>query len=94
VKQLGYDQVSPLSAAVGLAAGSAILGHIPTDARYALIQAESQDVRWTDDGSPPTTSLGHVLAAGQSFLYDLGPLGKLKFIETAASAKLNVTYYR
>lgn len=59
----------------------------------ALIQAETQDVRWTDDGDvDPTTSVGMLLKANSVLQYT-GDLSKLRFIETAASAKLNISYY-
>ena len=58
----------------------------------ALIQAEDQNVRWRDDGTDPTASVGMLLEAGKDMLYT-GDLGAIKFIEEAASAKLNVSYY-
>lgn len=81
---LGYQQITSLSAAVALT--------IPTGARTAIIEAESQSVRWRDDGTNPTAAVGQPLASGADFLYT-GKLSKLKFIETTPSAKLNVTYY-
>lgn len=82
----GFQQITSLSSAANLT--------MPTNAdpTYALIQAETKDVRWRDDGTSPTASVGMVLAAGASLRYD-GDLRKIKFIETAASAKLNVSYY-
>ena len=81
-KALGYEQVTALSAAVHLASRGAAL---------ALIQAETKDVRWRDDGVAPTATVGMLLAAGASFVYD-GDLDAVQFIETAASAKLNINY--
>lgn len=82
---LGYQQVTSLSAAVGLT--------IPAGTQVALVQAESQSVRWRDDGTNPTATVGMVLGAGETLEYDSGKIGALKFIEVAASAKLNVSYY-
>jgi hypothetical protein len=62
-------------------------------AQFALIQAQDKDVRWRDDGTNPTTTVGIVLAANDSIWYT-GDLKKFRVIETAASAKLNITYYR
>lgn len=83
---LGYEQVTSLSSAAALAA-------VPAGAAVALIQAESQNVRWRDDGTNPTTTVGSILPAGSTLQYDAGSFARLKFIEVAASAKLNVSYY-
>ena len=81
----GYRQQTTLSAAIGLEG-------VPQGARAALIQAVTQNVRWRDDGTDPTDSIGMQLAAGRDMLYT-GDLAKIKFIEEAASAELNVAYY-
>lgn len=82
----GYEQVTSLGTAVGLAS-------IPDGAKIALIQAESQSVRWRDDGTVPTAAIGMVIIANDTLLYS-GVLSAIKFIQTAVSAKLNVTYYK
>ena len=81
---IGYQQITTLSSATPLAA--------PANARWALIVPESKDVRWRDDGANPTAAIGMPIAAGQAFEYT-GDLSAIKFIEQAASAKLNVAYY-
>ena len=80
----GYEQVTSLAAAAALT--------VPADSRVAWIQAEAQTVRWRDDGTNPSTGVGMVLVAGDSMWYT-GDLTALRFIETSASAKLNVSYY-
>lgn len=65
---------------------------IPDGTIFALIQAQTQNVRWTDDGANPTSSAGMRLTAWQTLEYD-ADLSKLKFIEESASAVLEVTYY-
>ena len=81
---LKYQQITALSSAVGLKPA--------THARIAKIQAISEDVRWRDDGGTPTATVGMVLAAGGEMNYT-GDLTKIVFIETSASAELNVSYY-
>ena len=49
-------------------------------------------MRWRDDDVSPTSTVGMPLAAGVTLQYD-GDLTKIRFIEQAASAKLNITYY-
>ena len=84
LKPRGYEQLTSLATATGLSL-------VPNGAIGALIQAEDQVVRW-HDVITPTTSLGMVLSAGDTMWY-VGDLSKIKVIELAASAKLNVSYY-
>jgi len=84
-KPTGYQQLTSLAAAAGLT--------VPARSRRAIIQAEAQAVRWRDDGTNPTDSIGMRLNADEELEYD-GDLAAIKFIETTASAKLNVTYYQ
>jgi hypothetical protein len=65
---------------------------VPVGATVAIIQAEAQSIRWRDDGTNPTTSVGMVLSAGES-LFFTGDLAGFSAIEVAASAKLNISYY-
>lgn len=82
----GYVQLTSLGTAVSL-------GTIPAGARMVLIQAQDQNVRWRDDGTDPTSSAGMVIEAGQTLVY-IGRLSSVKLIETTASAKVNVTFYK
>lgn len=81
---LGYEQITALSAAASLTP--------PAGADFALIQAVTQNVRWRDDGTAPTATVGMQLAAGDTLAYD-GDLSTFQAIEEAASAELNVVYY-
>lgn len=84
MKACGYQQITSLSAATGLT--------IPAGALVALIQAETQNVRWRDDGTNPTASVGMIIGAGSTLPYT-GDLTAIKIIQTTASATLNVSYY-
>lgn len=84
---LGYQQITDVSTSVGLT--------VPTtgdDPTYVVIIAETQGVRWRDDGAAPTASVGMPLDPGVPLEYD-GDLNRIRFIQVAASAKLNVSYY-
>ena len=81
---LGYEQITSLSASTALT--------VPVGATMALIVAETQAVRWRDDGTAPTASVGMPLATGTSLSYD-GDLKAIRFIQQTASAVLNVSYY-
>ena len=81
---LGYQQITSLSASTGLT--------VPSGATLALIVPETQNVRWRDDGTAPTSSVGMPIFVGASLSYD-GDLNRIRFIEQTASAVLNVSYY-
>jgi hypothetical protein len=89
---MGYQPITDLSSAVGLTVPVRTPDGMSTKANFALIVAETQNVRWRDDGTDPTASVGMLLVAGVPFQYD-GDLSRIKFIETTASAKLNISYY-
>jgi hypothetical protein len=82
---LGYQQITDVSSAVGLT--------VPNGATKALIRVGAQAVRWRDDGTNPTSSVGMPLSVDDSLLYD-GNLAAIKFIEQVSGAKLNISYYR
>lgn len=85
----GYQQISVLTSAVVLTIPPACGGN-PT---LAVITAEAQAVRYRDDGTDPTASVGMPLAVGVVLNYE-GSISKIKFIEQTATAKLNVSFYR
>lgn len=80
----GFQQISGAAAATSLT--------VPSNARYALIQVLSQSVRWRDDGTAPTASVGMQILAGDHIFYT-GELGHIRFIEEAVGAEINVSYY-
>lgn len=88
----GYQQISTLSSATGLTAPTLAPDGLNAKPVFALIVAEGAPVRWRDDGTAPTASVGMPLAVGVPFQYD-GDLTKIRFIEQSASAKLNISYY-
>lgn len=85
VTPVGYQQI------VGLVAATALT--VPTGAQYALIVCTAQNVRWVDDGSTPTATLGMLLKTTDPALWYVGKLSRLKFIQAAATATLDVLYY-
>jgi hypothetical protein len=87
LKYLSYQQITVLTSSTALT--------VPAGAKYALIQAEAQNVRMRSNAvgdSAPTATVGMLIAAGDSIFLS-GNLTILRFIETAASAKLNVAYF-
>ena len=88
----GYQQITSLSSASGLTVPPRTTNGLNEKPVFALIVAEGAPVRWRDDDTAPTASVGMPLAVGVPLQYD-GDLNKIKFIEQSASAKLNISYY-
>lgn len=83
-RPLGYQQF------VGAAAATSLT--VPAGAVFAIITTETQAIRWRDDGTNPTSAIGYPLTAGSELMLT-SPLGVFRFIEQAASATVNVSYY-
>lgn len=89
---LGYQQVNAAGTAAAFSLslpGATNNGATP---RFAVIQAETQGLRYRDDGTDPTTAVGMLIPAGDSIEY-FGPLSKLRLINATAGAIANVSYY-
>ena len=93
---LGYQQISVTS-------GSAVSLTIPTAAGGAsawIVEVcnEAQPLRYRDDGTAPTTTVGVPIAANFCFQYAgagaTTGLGAIQFIAQNTSSTLNVSYYR
>lgn len=81
----GYQQITALSGAQSLT--------VPAGATFAVISAEGANVRWRDDGTAPTASVGMLIYYGQPAVTFSGDLSVLQFIQTATGGILNVSYY-
>ena len=82
---LGYEQITGLGSAKGLT--------VPTGATFCVVTCETEGIRWRDDGTPPTATVGMPLQNGASLSYS-GDLTAIQFIQQAAGAILNVSYYK
>lgn len=83
-RPLGYQQITSLAASTALT--------VPAGCTRAVVVATAQAVRWRDDGTAPTATIGMPLAVNvqQEFT---GGLSAIRFIEQTASAVLNISYY-
>ena len=89
---MGYQQITSLSAAASLTVPVTTPNGLNQKPVFALIVCEGQGIRWRDDKTAPTASIGMPLAVGVPLQYD-GDLINIQFIEQVAGAKLNVSYY-
>ena len=83
ITPIAYKQITNVASVCSVPVGNG---------RVALIQALNQNVRWRDDDSDPTDSVGMRLHAGETIFY-VGDLRKLRFIEESSGAELNLTVY-
>ena len=83
---LGCQQITSLASAAPFAS-------IPTGAKLAVVTPEVQPVRYRDDGTAPTASVGPLLYPGLVWSYS-GALSAIQFIQTAASATIDVCFYK
>lgn len=66
---------------------------IPAGAAGAEICVETAGIRYTDDGTAASSSVGIPVASGVCFQY-FGQLSKLKFTAQSGSPTIDVLYYK
>lgn len=86
-KPLGYQQITVSTSAVGLT--------LPKGAIRAVVGVEAQPLRYRDDGTNPSASVGYLVVAGGTVeVYGSTALSKFKAIRSGGTdAVLNVNYY-
>ena len=90
-KPLGYRQLAVSNSAVQL---SSATGGIPHGAIRAVIDVETNDVRWRDDATAPTASVGMLAKSNTIFeLPSLASITNFQAIRASADAVINITYY-
>jgi hypothetical protein len=82
---MGYQQIALSTTSVSTLT-------VPAGARIAVIQAEGGTVRWRDDGTAPTASVGMILSQNSELDYD-GSLSSIQLIAVVAGALADVSYY-
>ena len=93
----GYNEqvLSPVAGfqtiTVGVAAGGLT---VPQRARLAVITVVTDNVRYRDDGTDPTATVGHLVTAGSTIVVCGGPsLGAFRMIRQTGDATATVSYY-
>lgn len=87
-----YTPLTPMQAGLAVTTSTALT--IPIGALQAVVSVEGNSVRYTYDGTTaPTASVGHLLTSGQFIQFSgATTLANLRFIQTAATATLTVSY--
>lgn len=83
---LGYQQITLLSTSTALT--------VPTGATQVLVKVSGAVVRYRDDGTAPTASVGFPVDPGSVISYRVSPLSAVRFIQAAPTATLDILYYK
>lgn len=67
---------------------------VPAGAKSCDIAVEGQSIRYADDGSTPTGSVGMIIYSGTTLENYTGPLKSLKLIRVADGATVTVSFYK
>lgn len=97
-KPLGFCQITSLGSAVSLVTASCATGTVPAGATIAEICVEVASVRYRDDGTAPTTSVGVLVAPASStiptcFAYSVKPITNMYLIAVSGSPVVDVSFY-
>jgi hypothetical protein len=87
-----YLYVSAGASQMALVVGTDTGLTVPPGATIAWICVETANVRYRDDGTAATASLGIPVTSGSCFAY-AGPLAALSFTAQSGSPTIDVSYY-
>lgn len=90
-RPLGHQQIlnATLAASVGIVIPAA---PVVTPIGLARIQSNGGTVRWRDDGTAPTSSVGFLLADGATVEYT-GDFSAIRFIASTGTPILDIALY-
>lgn len=86
---LGYCQLSVTTVVLV----STCSGGIPLTATVAWITPENNAIRWRDDGTAPTASVGNPVAVGAQLSY-AGLLASLQIVSQTGTSTVDIAFYR
>lgn len=93
---LGYAQSAAVDASTlisSLTFGSAAGAGIPAGTALLILTPQTQAIRWRDDGTAPTATVGYPLAVGSELRYTARALPNLRVISQTAGAIVNCVAY-
>jgi hypothetical protein len=89
---LGFAQITITGSPQTFAAAGVT---VPTGARLAVMTVDAANVRYRDDGTAPTASIGIQLSSSATQPYEYsGDLAAIQFIAVSGSPLLNVAFYK
>lgn len=95
---LGHCQITSLASAVALVTASCSTGAVPAGATIAEICVETAGIRYLDDGTAPTASLGIPVVPSSTvpvcYAYAATPLSQVQFIAISGSPTIDVAFYK
>ena len=89
ITPVGFQQLATLSSALGL---TPVISLALQPNKFVVLSADTNAIRWRDDGTAPTATIGMRLVPGVDLVYT-GDLTTIKFIEETATSNLNISYY-
>jgi hypothetical protein len=80
--------------ALSVGSSTPVLLAVPSGATHALVSVNpgAQTIRWTRDGTAPTTAVGHALVAGDYL--EIDNLSSFRMISTSSTSTVQVSYHR
>ncbi len=90
-----HESITVSSTAIGFTAAKLALAIslYGRDVQKVLVTVESYPVRFTVDGTTPTSSVGHLLNVGDIYTCDGEDVFKFRAIRTTSDATIMCTYY-
>ena len=77
---------------LGLVATAVVSLTVPAGVNQAVVQADGQALRFTLDGTTPTTSLGFLIPAGTSITLSAADAAAAKLIAAVSGGLVNAVY--
>ncbi len=91
---MGFQQIAAFSTVQSLTIPTTTINGTTVYPTMAVFRCETNNVRWRDDGTAPTASVGQLLLPADDYIMYPGVLSALQFIPVTGSATLDVCYYR
>lgn len=73
--------------------GSAVALTVPAGAKSVVITVGANAVRYRSDGTDPTTSVGHFIAANGNIEVFGNEMNDIRLISTSSTSACFITYY-
>lgn len=88
-----HESISVAGTAIGFTAATRKSAANGADARFAFATLETDQIRWTVDGTTPTATVGHLASIGDTIeLHDPNNIANFLAIKVTGTATLKVSY--